>query len=232
MIDELLPHWVAAVETHGDDEADRAPLYPEEQEVVARAVDKRRREFSAVRACARRAMAKLGLPPVPVLPGERGAPRWPEGLIGSMTHCDGYRAAALVHATDLASLGIDAEPHRPLPDGILPAVALPAERERLALLGARRPEVHWDRVLFSAKESVYKAWYPLTGKWLDFEEADIEIHMPSGTASYGRFRAELLVPGPVVGGRRLGHFEGVWTVGRGLIGTAVTIPQVCPSSTA
>lgn len=113
--------------------------------------------------------------PQPVLPGERGAPRWPEGLVGSMTHCDGYRAAALVRATDLASLGIDAEPHTPLPDGILPSVSLPAERVRLARLTAGQPAVHWDRLLFSAKESVYKTWFPLTGKWLDFEEADIEI---------------------------------------------------------
>ncbi|WP_035845202.1 4'-phosphopantetheinyl transferase family protein [Kitasatospora azatica] len=229
MIDELLPDSVVAVESYGDDEADRAPLYPEEQEVVARAVDKRRREFAAVRACARRAMAKLGVAPVPVLPGERGAPRWPQGLIGSMTHCDGYRAAALARAADLASLGIDAEPHGPLPDGILPSVSLPAERKRLTLLGARRPAVHWDRLLYSAKESVYKAWFPLTGEWLDFEEADIEIEMAPGTASHGRFRAELLVPGPVVGGRRLGYFEGRWTVGQGLVATAVTVPHLASS---
>ncbi|WP_369237448.1 4'-phosphopantetheinyl transferase [Streptomyces sp. R21] len=226
MIDELLPDSVVAVEAYGDDETDRAPLHPEEEEVVARAVDKRRREFSAVRACARRAMAKLGVPPVAVLPGERGAPQWPQGLIGSMTHCDGYRAAALARAADLASLGIDAEPHGPLPDGVLPSVSLPVERERLTLLSARQPAVHWDRLLYSAKESVYKAWFPLTGTWLDFGEADIEIHVSPGSASHGRFRAELLVPGPVVGGRRLGHFEGRWTVGRGLVATAVTIPHV------
>jgi 4'-phosphopantetheinyl transferase EntD len=225
VIEELLPDSVVAVETYGDGEADQAPLYPEEQAVVARAVDKRRREFAAVRACARRAMEKLGVPPQPVLPGERGAPRWPVGLLGSMTHCDGYRAAALVRATDLASLGIDAEPHDPLPEGVLRSVALPAEQERLALLAARQPAVHWDRLLFSAKESVYKAWFPLTGKWLDFEEADIEIHADSGTAPHGRFHAELLVPGPMVGARRLGHFEGRWTARQDLVTTAVTVPR-------
>ncbi|MFI0227493.1 4'-phosphopantetheinyl transferase [Streptomyces lydicus] len=225
MIEELFPDSVVAVETYGDDEGDQAPLYPEEQAVVARAVDKRRREFAAVRACARRAMEKLGVPPQPVLPGEHGAPRWPESLLGSMTHCDGYRAAALVRATDLASLGIDAEPHLPLPDGVLQPVALPAEQERLALLAARLPAVHWDRLLFSAKESVYKAWFPLTGKRLGFEEADIEIHADPGMPPHGRFRAELLVPGPLVGPRRLAHFEGRWTVRQSLISTAVTVPH-------
>ncbi|MER6980031.1 4'-phosphopantetheinyl transferase, partial [Streptomyces carpinensis] len=55
MIDELLPDTVVAVDIHGDDETGHAPLYPEEQAVVARAVDTRRREFAAVRHCARRA---------------------------------------------------------------------------------------------------------------------------------------------------------------------------------
>ncbi|MFH9426324.1 4'-phosphopantetheinyl transferase [Streptomyces sp. NPDC017529] len=224
MIGELLPESVVAVEVYGDDEAGQTPLYPEEEAVVARAVDKRRREFATVRTCARRAMEKLGVPPQPVLPDQRGAPRWPKGLLGSMTHCDGYRAAALARATDLASVGIDAEPHGPLPAGVLHSVSLPAERARLALLAARHPTVHWDRLLFSAKESVYKAWFPLTGKWLDFEEADIEIRPDPETAAHGRFRAGLLVPGPLVGDRRLGHFQGRWTVRQGLVATAIAVP--------
>lgn len=224
MIEELLPDSVVAVESRGGDD-ERAALLAGEEAVVARAVDKRRREFTAVRACARRAMAKLGLPPQPVLPGDRGAPCWPDGLLGSMTHCDGYRAAALTLTTDLASLGIDAEPHSPLPEGILLPVSLPAERARLALLAAEQPGTHWGRLLFSAKESVYKAWFPLTGEWLDFEEADIEIRQDPGAAARGSFRAQLLVSGPLVGGRRLGHFEGRWMVRDGLALTAVTVPH-------
>ncbi|GAA3292773.1 hypothetical protein GCM10020295_12940 [Streptomyces cinereospinus] len=142
-----------------------------------------------------------------------------------MTHCEGYGAAALVRATDLASLGIDAEPHAPLPAGVLEAVALPGEQDRLRRLTARRPDVHWERLLFSAKESVYKAWFPLTRKWLDFAEADIEIEAGPDGAPHGRFRAGLLVPGPVVGGRRLGSFDGRWTVQRGLVATSVTVPH-------
>ncbi|AWE53360.1 4'-phosphopantetheinyl transferase [Streptomyces nigra] len=223
MIEELLTDDTVGVETYGDEE--HPPLYPEEEAVVARAVDKRRREFTAVRSCARRAMVKLGVPPRAVLPGERGAPGWPPGLIGSMTHCDGYAAAALARAADLASLGIDAETHQPLPDGVLDAVALPAETERLRRLAAEHPAIHWDRLLFSAKESVYKAWFPLTGRWLDFSEADIDISAGDTDPRAGRFGARLLVPGPVVGGRRIERFEGRWTVGRGLMATAVTVPH-------
>ncbi|MEY9995941.1 4'-phosphopantetheinyl transferase EntD [Streptomyces sp. V4I8] len=225
MIEELLPASVVTVEAYGDEEPANTALYPEEEAVVARAVDKRRREFAVVRSCARRAMDKLGVPPQPILPGERGAPAWPAGLVGSMTHCDGYCAAALVRAADLASLGIDAEPHQTLPEGVLPAVALPAEAERLRRLSGDHPGVHWDRLLFSAKESVYKAWFPLTGKWLDFTEADIDVFTDPGEQGSGGFRARLLVPGPRVGDRRLDGFEGRWTVRRGLVATAVSVPH-------
>lgn len=206
MIEDLLPESVVAVEAYGG-EVDGVPaeaaLYPEEEALVARAVAKRRREFAQVRSCARRAMEKLGVPPQPVLPGERGAPTWPQGLTGSMTHCEGYCAAALVRAADLASLGIDAEPHDRLPEGVLSAVALPAESERLDRLAAERPEVHWDRLLFSAKESVYKAWFPLTRLWLDFSEADIELTPAPGAAPGLPARHAAGPPaGPRPGGRR------------------------------
>ncbi|MFB7500846.1 4'-phosphopantetheinyl transferase [Streptomyces sp. NPDC056161] len=225
MIEELLPDSVVAVDRHGDDGIEEAPLFPEEAALMVRAVAKRRREFSAVRACARRAMEKLGVPAQPIVSGERGAPQWPDGLIGSMTHCDGYCAAALARATDLASLGIDAEPHATLPDGILESVSLPQEARRLRELAAVRPAVHWDRLLFSAKESVYKAWFPLTRQWLDFSEADIEIRPEPGGGPQGSFRAALLVPGPLVNGRRLTGFDGRWAVRRGLVATSVTVPH-------
>ncbi|WP_031049476.1 4'-phosphopantetheinyl transferase family protein [Streptomyces sp. NRRL F-5650] len=225
MIEELLPDSVVAVEAFGHDETGHLPLFPEEEEFVARAVAKRRREFTVVRSCARRAMEKLGVPPQAVPTGERGAPRWPAGLAGSMTHCDGYGAAALVRLTDLASLGIDAEPDGPLPDGVLKTIALPAEAARLRRLDETRPGVHWDRLLFSAKESVYKAWFPLTGQWLDFSEADIEIHADDpADPRRGTLHAALLVPGPTVGGRRLARFEGRWAASDGLVATAVAVP--------
>lgn len=225
MIEELLPESVVAVEAHADDPLWQAPLYPEEEALVVRAVAKRRREFAAVRGCARRAMEKLGVPPQAVVSGERGAPLWPAGLAGSMTHCQDYCAAALVRATDLASLGIDAEPHGALPEGVGESVFLPAEIARLDLLAAQSPAVHWDRLLFSAKESVYKAWFPLTRKWLDFSEADITLRADSAGEPYGTLSAELLVPGPLVGGHRLQTFEGRWVVRDGVLATSVVIPH-------
>ncbi|MFF3913850.1 4'-phosphopantetheinyl transferase [Streptomyces sp. NPDC001852] len=225
MIEELLPESVVAVEAQRDDPLWDAPFYPGEAAHVERAVARRRREFAAVRGCARRAMEKLGVPAQSVLSGERGAPRWPDGLIGSMTHCDDYCAAALARTDDLASLGIDAEPDGPLPEEVGAFVCLPAEAERLDRLAGQRPDVHWDRILFSAKESVYKAWFPLTRTWLEFSEADITLAPSPGDATHGTLRAELLVRGPRVGGRRLQVFDGRWAVRDGVVATAVVVPH-------
>lgn len=125
MIEQLLPEGAVSSDVFGPDGS--ATLYPEEAALVARTTDLRREEFTTVRACARRALAALGLPPAPVLPGVRNVPQWPRGVVGSMTHCADYRAAVLARDTDLAMIGIDAEPDLPLPEGVLESIALPRE---------------------------------------------------------------------------------------------------------
>lgn len=219
MLAELVPPVVVAVEAFDD----LAPveLFPQEAAVIARSVDKRRREFTTVRGCARQALARLGFDPVPIVPGERGAPGWPAGIVGSMTHCDGYRACALARDRDVRTLGIDAEPDAPLPEGVLDAIALPDELAMLRDLDARAPGVHWDRLLFSAKEAVYKAWFPLAGKWLDFSEARIAVDPEAGT-----FEAALLVPGPRTPEGPLAGFSGRWLSRSGLLlsSIVVTVP--------
>ncbi|MDQ3900309.1 MAG: 4'-phosphopantetheinyl transferase superfamily protein, partial [Actinomycetota bacterium] len=173
MIEKILPAAVASAEALED--PPDAVLYPGEAELISRAVDKRRREFRTVRQCARRALRQLGLPPVAVLRGERGEPLWPPDVVGSMTHCSGYRAAAVAHSRDVHALGIDAEPNEPLPAGVLDAIASAQEQGRLSQLAAADGTTRWDRVLFCAKESVYKAWFPLTRRWLGFEDAAVTI---------------------------------------------------------
>jgi 4'-phosphopantetheinyl transferase EntD len=211
VIEEILPPLAACAEAFGDD-AD-SMLFPEEEAVVAKAVDKRRREFTTARACARAALAQLGVPPVALLPGERGAPQWPEGIVGSITHCSGYRAAVVARSGALASVGIDAEPNAPLPKGVLPAVSLAAERDMLAGLAAGHPGVSWDRLLFSAKESVYKAWFPLTRRWLGFEDAELSIDPLAGT-----FTARILLEDSQVRG-----FSGRLLARDGLVVTAIAV---------
>lgn len=200
-----------------DDPTD-ALLFPEEEALISAAVAKRRREFTTVRHCARQALARIGFDPMPILRGEQGAPIWPAGVVGSMTHCPGYRAAAVGRADRFATIGVDAEEHAPLPAGVLSMVALPEERARIVDLTAADPAVHWDRLLFSAKESVYKAWFPLTRRWLGFDEAEIVID-PAARI----WVAHLLVPGPRLAGREVTRFEGRFAVGSDLVVTAVSL---------
>jgi 4'-phosphopantetheinyl transferase EntD len=210
LVDPLLPASAASAEMFHD--APEAMMFPAEAAAVGGAAATRRREFGTVRHCAREAMRSLGLPAVPILPDEQRAPRWPAGVVGSMTHCEGYRAAVVARADELRSVGIDAEPHRALPAEVLELVLRDEERAHAAELARARPEVHWDRLLFAAKEAVYKAWFPLTRRWLDFGDASVAVRLDGG------FRAGLRVRGPVP--RTL---EGRWTVGRGLVLAATSV---------
>jgi 4'-phosphopantetheinyl transferase EntD len=214
VIEELLPPGVACAEAFGD-QPDVA-LFPEEEASVSRAVRKRRQEFTTARGCARQALTALGVAPVAVPRGERGAPQWPPGIVGSITHCPGYRAAAVAQARDVLTIGLDAEPDEALPDGVLPRIALPAERARLRDLLAAAPGTSWDRLLFCAKEATYKAWFPLAGRWLGFEDADITLNAADGT-----FRVRLLVEGPLIAGVPLVGFSGRWLARDGLVLAAI-----------
>ncbi|KUL47439.1 4'-phosphopantetheinyl transferase [Streptomyces sp. NRRL F-4489] len=219
MIEKLLPAPIATAESFTDDPVEE--MYPEEFALVERAVPHRQREFGTVRNCARRALASFGIAPAPILPGPGRAPRWPDGIAGAMTHCTGYRGAAVARTTDIRSLGVDAEPHAPIDDpGVLGLVTLPEERAQLTRLAAHQPEICWDRLVFSAKESVYKAWYPLTGRWLGFEDAHLTLDPTDAT-----FTARLLVPGPTLSGRPLTTFTGRWLIGSGLVMTAVVVAR-------
>ncbi|OZE46076.1 4'-phosphopantetheinyl transferase [Rhodococcus sp. 05-2254-6] len=220
MIESILPNGVVSAELFADPPG--LTPHPLEAPLVAKAVDKRKREFTSARHCARVAMEKLGVEPAPIMRGKSGAPQWPKGVVGSLTHCDGYRGAVLAYSMQVRSVGIDAEPHGPLPDGVLEAVSLEAEREWLATAG--REDVHWDRVLFCAKEATYKAWEPLTGRWLGFEDAHITFERTgSGDDVSGTFRSELLVPGDTVSGPPLRAFDGRWMVAGGLVMTAISV---------
>ncbi|WKU48217.1 4'-phosphopantetheinyl transferase superfamily protein [Streptomyces sp. VNUA116] len=168
MIAEILPPGVASCDAFGDFGPPAAVrLFPEEAAAVEGVVAGRLREFTTVRGCARAALARLGLPPAPLVPGHGGAPQWPSGVVGSMTHCSGYRAAAVAPGSRHPGIGIDAEPDEPLPAAVARRLFSPAERAALAALEAnpgRGGPVAYDRLAFCAKEAAFKAWFPLTGR--------------------------------------------------------------------
>lgn len=208
---------LAAAELYTDPK-ELAPL-PEEEPLIAKSVAKRRNEFITVRHCARQALIDLGADPVPILKGERGEPCWPDGIVGSLTHCEGFRGAAVGRRDEVRSVGIDAEPHGVLPDGVLDAISLPVERHELGEL----PEhVHWDRILFCAKEATYKVWYPLTRRWLGFEDAHIRFAV-DGSGHAGTFTSEILIDPEALSGPPLTALTGRWSVRNGIALTAIVL---------
>ena len=187
----LLPPDVVVVEGTGGDPTEVLPV---ERAHVARAVPKRQAEFEQGRTCARRALRRLGIEGWALLPGPKREPRWPPGVVGAITHTDGYVAAAVARRPAGWSLGIDAEQRAPLPDGVADLVCTGLEQRWSA---ARTGDgVPWEAVVFSAKESVFKAWFPLTGRWLGYLDADIDLDPEAGTFRVLALRSDADRPAP------------------------------------
>lgn len=155
----LLPAGVTFVARAiaGDD----PPLHPDELAHVARVAPKRRRGFAFGRACARAALGRE----VAIGIGDGGAPQWPAGIFGSITHTDEHAAAV----AGPQPIGIDLESlaHAARTPDLLDMIARPSERTQPAAL------------VFSAKEAVYKCLYPIDGIFRDFQ--DVELAFGAGT---------------------------------------------------
>jgi 4'-phosphopantetheinyl transferase EntD len=222
LVSSLLPGTLVEAMAYAElysDPPDLTPL-PEEEPLIARSVAKRRNEFITVRHCARVALGELGVPPAPILKGDKGEPCWPDGIVGSLTHCTGYRGAVVGRSAAVRSVGIDAEPHDVLPKGVLDSISLPAERAEIPR--ALPAGLHWDRILFCAKEATYKAWFPLTKRWLGFEDAHISFEADS-SGSTGRFVSRILIDPAALSGSPLTSLAGRWSVERDLVLTAIVL---------
>jgi 4'-phosphopantetheinyl transferase EntD len=215
----VLPDSADLVYAEMYDDPSHLAALPAEEPLIARSVAKRRNEFITVRHCARVAMAQLGVPPSPILKGEKGEPHWPDGVVGSLTHCEGYRGAVVGRSIAVRSVGIDAEPHGVLPKGVLDAISLPVERTEISALPG---ELHWDRILFCAKEATYKAWFPLTQRWLGFEDAHITFTVGSDGTT-GDFVSRILIDPAALSGPPLIELAGRWSVAGGLALTAIVL---------
>jgi 4'-phosphopantetheinyl transferase EntD len=216
MLELILPSEVRCAETDGD--CAEATLHPSEEALVAAAVPSRRREFATGRQCARRALFLLGLPPGAIGRGPHGDPLWPDGVVGSITHCDGYRAAAVASANEVKAIGIDAEPSLALPAGLLTSIAVPSEVDQVQVLTEARGGTPWDRLLFSAKEAAYKAWYALHQETCGFREVVVNLN-PYRRRFVAQVRTSSLQGSSELMGENC--FGGRWTIASSLILTAV-----------
>jgi 4'-phosphopantetheinyl transferase EntD len=162
----LLGHRII---TAGDENALREP----EAASLSRVADARRAS-GAARIVARELLARLGYSDAHVPRGTGREPIWPAGIVGSLAHDDELALAAVALQRDFASVGIDVEPARELPADMRELIASPNELRAVA------DDPLKGKLLFAAKEAVYKACYPLDHEFLEF--GDIEVDFANSRA--------------------------------------------------
>jgi 4'-phosphopantetheinyl transferase EntD len=137
-------------------------------------------------------------------------------VVGSITHCEGLCASVVAHASDCGAIGIDAEPATQLDHDLHDSVCGPAELAHFQTLPTV-PGTDWPKVAFSAKESFYKAWFPVMGTPLDFTDVELTVDHVDRKIGFSVLRKD---DHAVWGGLAQGRFE---LIGEHLV-TGVTMP--------
>lgn len=146
------------------------------------------------------AMRTLGLPSQPVCMGRDRAPIWPDGLTGSLSHTETCCVVVLTQTKTTSALGIDLEPNSALDQDLIPEICTPAEQ---FWVSQRSDPAHQARLIFSAKEAVYKAQYSLSRTFMEFRDLCVIPH-PATRTYRATFQRSV---GPFKEGRCLtGHF--------------------------
>ncbi len=156
-------------------DGDELALLPDEFGAFAASVIKVQRASGAARIVARKLLLEFGQPHQAIPKSTAGMPVWPHGIVGSLAHDAKVAVAAMAMQRDFLSVGVDVEPAEPLDPDLLHLVATTNERRHIQDDPCR------GRVLFSVKEAVYKAVYPLDRVFLDHH--DVEVNLPAGVAA-------------------------------------------------
>jgi len=160
---------------------DESALTAAEAQSIASPLSEVRRASGAVRIVGRQLLSQLGYEAYTLPKGPSGAPLWPAGIVGSFAHDERVAAAAIARRRDAETVGIDVEPAEALPPEMLDLIATPNERSMIG------DDLCAGRLLFAAKEAVYKAVHPLDGAFLEYR--DIEIDLTNRTAVVCNWRA-------------------------------------------
>lgn len=159
-----------------------AALPPDEARYVERAVAKRQREFAAGRACARGALAQLGVAAVSIPAGPQREPVWPEGVTGSITHHGEHCVAAAQRTAVVLSLGVDLADAAPLETELVARICAADERRTLLAAAPRAWPFDPHKAFFCIKEAVYKCVFPLVRMGFGFHDVHAELDLPSRSA--------------------------------------------------
>ena len=153
------------------DDAGDSDLFPVEQHLGRDMAQGPRRLFAMGRKAAHLCLENAGLH-TPVLRGQGGQPLWPSFYHGSIAHTQGLACAALAHQEHCAGLGIDIEAHARRPRAALVEKVCTSAEQAWVLSDSTHVEARL-LALISAKEAVYKAFYPLQNIHLGFLDASL-----------------------------------------------------------
>ncbi len=148
--------------------------YPEEGRHLFKAVLKRRNEFIAGRRCAREALAQIGIESCALVPDENRVPKWPTGVVGSISHSVGLCCAIAAHADNKACLGVDIETTTRISRGVIKRVVHPLEADFVGNDPGR------GSLIFSAKEAFFKAQFSTWRAWPNFD--DLAFHVDTSAS--------------------------------------------------
>lgn len=169
---DIVPWGVEVAER--DDLVADADLYPAEELAAVSHVPRRRAEFATGRRCAREALYRLGVRAASSLAIPVGAtrePLWPPGVVGSISHCDGRCVAAVGRHDRYESIGIDVEVRTHLSATTIELTSRPDD----VVCNGGDLAVELPIVLFSAREAIYKCWFPFTGQWLGHHDVRLVL---------------------------------------------------------
>ncbi len=144
-------------------------IYPIEWELVKQAVPKRQYQFALGRIAARTALAQLAIPPQPILQGECREPLWPDGIVGSISHTGDIALASVAFRSEYDGIGLDIEEIVPSITWNL-AKRISNHQEFAWLNEDPQQKISRFFTLFSAKESVFKAFFPQYKVFLEFQD--------------------------------------------------------------
>jgi len=162
-------------------------LHPEETALISpNAVAKKRTSFTLGRNAAARALRAIGIDPAPpVLQGKGKNPLWPDQVVGSITHCEPWTICAVARSSAATAMGVDLEDVRRVQNPDIGEVI--CTRSEMEWIAGSEDQLGALIMVFSAKEAMYKAYYPFCGRYFDFTDAEL-----AWDAASGGFRGQLL----------------------------------------
>ena len=193
LIGRILPAGTVGYDLAGSFE--RVMLEPRDAVHVRTAVRGRQAEFAAGRLCARRALRVLGEGSAALRPTSARSPAWPEGVVGTITHCSGYCAAAVGNYS-FRSIGIDAERVAGISHALWRHIF--SKREIARIVAAPEPDAA-ATLVFSAKEAFFKLQHPVLGRWPEFLDVDVAFDDYSFSLDLREASLAALLPAPLEG---------------------------------